>query len=260
MWKCPVCKKDNDTMQCSGCGFDGSCDLERYPSLGELTSPMDSVSGRRALRQEAQKNDLLCPNCGGSQFTVELGSMAYICDGCGQRLAAESVKKPEPIPDKTNQAAPSGKPAKRKLGEREEMVFLYSAIALIWQGILIFMHRMDELYLMDAETKGIGASVFWMLMIFVTVFALVRLWKKGFGQTHDGKCGKVLCRILNTGIGALGFLLGETLILYRLCRLFQRESELWWMDLFCAFATAGVHSLWVYAKFDCNAAWEKIKK
>ena len=30
MWKCPICGKENDTLQCTGGGFDGSRDYENY--------------------------------------------------------------------------------------------------------------------------------------------------------------------------------------------------------------------------------------
>lgn len=39
-------------MLCPGCGFDGSCDLERFPTLGIPVNRGISVARRRALRQQ----------------------------------------------------------------------------------------------------------------------------------------------------------------------------------------------------------------
>ena len=51
--KCPVCDKENQTMVCPQCGFDGSMDYEKYPTLG----PVGKAPSVSALRREwAQKH------------------------------------------------------------------------------------------------------------------------------------------------------------------------------------------------------------
>ncbi len=60
MVRCPVCDRENDSLQCVNCGFDGSCDYERYPTLIPLKGKPDAVSRRReALRKpEPKKNTM----------------------------------------------------------------------------------------------------------------------------------------------------------------------------------------------------------
>lgn len=51
--KCPVCDKENQTMVCPQCGFDGSTDYRTYPTLG----PVGKAPSVSALRREwAQKH------------------------------------------------------------------------------------------------------------------------------------------------------------------------------------------------------------
>lgn len=52
MWKCPVCDRENEQPRCEHCGFDGSCDYEKYPTLGILSGTVASAAGRRAALEE----------------------------------------------------------------------------------------------------------------------------------------------------------------------------------------------------------------
>lgn len=90
MWKCPVCKKDNNTMQCSGCGFDGSCDYEHYPTVNSLTGGAESIARRRSKYQQSRTDIQSCPQCGCRQFF--LSGMSPICAQCGYRFAQDQQK------------------------------------------------------------------------------------------------------------------------------------------------------------------------
>ena len=49
MWKCPVCETEyDDVTVCPKCGFDGSCDYERYPTAFTVRNARST----RALRRE----------------------------------------------------------------------------------------------------------------------------------------------------------------------------------------------------------------
>ena len=90
MWRCPVCKTDNNTMHCSGCGFDGSCDYERYPTVDSLTGAPESIARRRSKYQQSRTDIQSCPQCGCRQFF--LSGMSPICAQCGYRFAQDQQK------------------------------------------------------------------------------------------------------------------------------------------------------------------------
>ena len=59
---CPVCESKCDTLVCSRCGFDGSRDYERWPTLGRLGGPVESVAGRKKNFADLT----LCADCDGT--------------------------------------------------------------------------------------------------------------------------------------------------------------------------------------------------
>ena len=106
MYQCPVCEQNNDTLLCAGCGFDISCDLERYPTLVKPATLPRSILGRKQLREEENKKMLHCPQCNTTQFRFHLEEGAFLCAQCGHGLPLEQlqlpkfqppVKKEEPI-------------------------------------------------------------------------------------------------------------------------------------------------------------------
>lgn len=53
MWKCPVCDKENNAATvCPTCGYDQTCDYERYPTAFAVTTATPpapcAASGRRS--------------------------------------------------------------------------------------------------------------------------------------------------------------------------------------------------------------------
>ena len=51
MWKCPVCDQENNVATvCPTCGYDRTCDYERYPTAFTVTTAKPT----RTLRQEWQ--------------------------------------------------------------------------------------------------------------------------------------------------------------------------------------------------------------
>lgn len=106
MWTCPVCNQSNDTLLCTGCGFDGSCDLEHYPTLAVPVQLPESIRQRKQLRQLENEKLLHCPQCGKDQFRFHLEDGVFLCAQCSHRLPLEqlplskfqpSVIKEEPV-------------------------------------------------------------------------------------------------------------------------------------------------------------------
>ena len=112
---CAVCGKNNDTLVCKSCGFDGSCDYEKYPSLGRPAKRPDPVSRRRAALKAGNDDALRCPKCGSTQFSVAMDAGKFICTGCGHRFPMPGVpSKPQTPPaakSTTSTPPPASKPA-----------------------------------------------------------------------------------------------------------------------------------------------------
>ena len=95
MWKCAVCKTEHATMLCDECGFDGSMEYERYPTLGMVSG--NAVSARCKLYANAKRPFVRCASCASTQFRVDPERFEMQCVQCGAIV---------PVPQK---AAPAGK-------------------------------------------------------------------------------------------------------------------------------------------------------
>lgn len=82
MWKCPVCETENTTLLCRSCGFDGSCDFERYPSLAPVPLQTKSVSAHQLLIQRPSTNYLPCTSCGNISFGFRRSDHIPVCLRC----------------------------------------------------------------------------------------------------------------------------------------------------------------------------------
>lgn len=84
MNKCPLCGTKNTGFICSGCGFDLSCDFERFPTLSKLERESLSLSKKKALRREKLKNSKRCEVCGGYSFYFDEKKYIFTCTACGE--------------------------------------------------------------------------------------------------------------------------------------------------------------------------------
>ena len=67
MWKCPVCETEyDDVTVCPKCGFDGSCDYERYPTAFTVRNAKNT----RALRREWEQKQ--APRVDGGNINREI--------------------------------------------------------------------------------------------------------------------------------------------------------------------------------------------
>ena len=91
MGRCPVCGKDNVGLLCTGCGFDGSCDFEQYPTLGALSTAPRALSALRK-KQEQEWNDFLrCGVCGGRAFRFNRKKNTAVCMDCFAEISADQI-------------------------------------------------------------------------------------------------------------------------------------------------------------------------
>ena len=51
MWKCPVCDQENNATVCPNCGYDRTCDYERYPTAFAVTTATPTHILRRQWRE-----------------------------------------------------------------------------------------------------------------------------------------------------------------------------------------------------------------
>lgn len=103
---CPVCGKENTSLQCAVCGFDMSRDYEGYPTLAPLKAGLPS----RAAAGKNLKDMHRCKDCGGLLFYLNPVKGVCVCAKCGQEVPI-GVPKPQPTPVPT----PPAKPAAEKV-------------------------------------------------------------------------------------------------------------------------------------------------
>ena len=105
MYHCPICEKENTSLQCS-CGFDASRDYEGYPTL----VPLEVGHPSRAAAGKKLKDLHRCKGCGGLLFYLNPVKGVCVCAKCGQEVPVGAPKpKAAPVP-----AAPA-KPAAEKV-------------------------------------------------------------------------------------------------------------------------------------------------
>jgi len=232
MRRCPVCGRENRQLLCGGCGFDGSCDYERYPTLGNLNGRVDAVSRRKAARQAAEAGTLSCPNCGGKQFSVDFEKQTYRCGGCGHLIGVNIAKeikkdfgyehtagshsdskKENKSSSKLKTGLSQAKDSTRKKWSRfdgfEKTVFL-----LGWATLLILMYSLWECVPINDNL-----TVFVTIILIITGLMQCRLWKHGFRErTRNGLLSvlaMILCRVFLFAAGicaiaALNEVIGKT--------------------------------------------------
>ena len=112
MWKCPVCDhQQENSLLCTVCGFDGSQDVEQFPTLAPLTVPHDAVSKIQSVWGHA----LSCPACQNRTFLIYLDRGLIQCTACQHQMALALGNTPvaaeeEPVPETDPTPIPMGSP------------------------------------------------------------------------------------------------------------------------------------------------------
>ena len=131
MYLCPVCGKENTTLQCA-CGFDMSRDYESYPTLAPLKAGMPS----RVAFGKKLKDLHRCKGCGGLLFYFNPVKGVCVCAACGQEVA---VSTPKAV-SATTPVAPE-KPAEPPKNPATEKVITYDA----------YMRALEQLFLVGGK-------------------------------------------------------------------------------------------------------------
>lgn len=179
MWKCPVCEELNsndDELLCQSCGFDGSRDYARYPTLALLSEKPRAVSALKRIQEERQADLLRCPQCRGRLFLFNHKEGAFLCANCGAAIR-------DVVPGKAN-AVPQmqGKTAGHRIGTAEHfddyVVYLHTDGTVRSTGWDTYADKMrawrDIVSVSCAHTHVVG------LRRNGTVVAV--------GENHSGQC------------------------------------------------------------------------
>ena len=94
MYHCPICEKENTSLQCS-CGFDASRDYEDYPTLAALSETTPS----RQIWAEKLEHQLKCSCCGSFLFRVNPETGVCTCADCGEEVQLNLSGKKQPKKD-----------------------------------------------------------------------------------------------------------------------------------------------------------------
>lgn len=81
---CPICNTESALLVCPKCGFDNSSNYEKYPTLGYLSSSVNSVSFRHTVWQNKNKPYFYCPNCTNKTFLIDTLTGHFQCAQCGR--------------------------------------------------------------------------------------------------------------------------------------------------------------------------------
>ena len=104
METCPVCGgRASFPKRCDSCGFDPSCDYERYRTLSPVLPKFaEPVSARAAKRKRQQQTvtvpagDLRCPKCGGAHLLFLVDELKFMCPDCGAKNAITILTETRP--------------------------------------------------------------------------------------------------------------------------------------------------------------------
>lgn len=88
MSKCPVCGKEMKKGVCV-CGFDESCNYEKYPTLTVLGKVVSSISGSR---DDSREDRLCCPVCGEQNFYCDFHLGALVCTTCSTPVKETEIR------------------------------------------------------------------------------------------------------------------------------------------------------------------------
>lgn len=108
MWKCPVCEELNsndDELLCQSCGFDGSRDYARYPTLALLSEKPRAVSALKRIQEERQADLLRCPQCRGRLFLFNRKESTFLCTNCGAAIRDVVPGKAHNVPQMQGRTA-----------------------------------------------------------------------------------------------------------------------------------------------------------
>ena len=95
--RCPICEKEQvQGSVCDTCGFDSSRDYEGRRTLcSVLPAGAEPVSVRAERWKQQQKQTitepqraLVCPRCGGKQFSFLIDELQFLCADCGGKMPA----------------------------------------------------------------------------------------------------------------------------------------------------------------------------
>lgn len=235
MWTCPVCAKENNSLLCTQCGFDGSCDFEQYPSLSQPAEAFDSVSRRKKVILETEKNILHCPSCGKTQFSVDFERQQYLCVSCNHRFSinpnndqreetrapqnASGIVRPSTDDDPTGlsvaeevkQQATACQSPKNPSKQSRHTGFERTVLWLGWAVLLIHL-----LLIGDNLTSTLSLSPVLLILMGITVFMQYHLWKRGFDVIFQRKTPAFLEQMayrIMTCLSLLSGIIGATLII-----------------------------------------------
>ena len=106
MFECPVCRSVSPNETCLICGFDPSCNYEKYPTFSPNIGNVPSVYCRTTgFVLKTDSDTFICAGCGGYAFRFSKARGELTCIKCGEEVSVGSVKpaeKGKPVPPPVN--------------------------------------------------------------------------------------------------------------------------------------------------------------